>query len=272
MARQTRAGILTNDQNGVFQRLIIQGFRDVASARGLATTVREVTHDSAASALFDDSLDGALVIANAVPDSLLAEYYTQGRPLSLVSHLVPRAPIPSLMFNSAQGIRLLFQHLAVTCGRSRLVYVGGIPGQSDAALREAAFRREMLRHNLIQPEHHFLRGEFDPDAAAAALRAFLRAGHTCDGLIAADYVMAIAAVRELRAHGMRVPDDVSVVGFGDAPAAEQAGLTTVAANVRELGQRAANQLIGQMSGLAMRGVTTLSVALVTRQTCGCPGA
>lgn len=272
MAQQQRVGIITNDQTGVFQRLIIRGFEDVAGPQGFPITVCDVTHSTAAQTLAEQAFSGVLVIANAAPDSVLVDLYEQGRPLSLVSHRVARAPIPSVMFNSAQGIRLLFDHLVTKCQRSRLVFVGGIPEQSDAILRETAFRRELLRHQLTLPEQHFLRGDFSPEAAVAALRAFLRAGHVCDGIIAADYMMAIAIARDLREQGIGVPEAVSVVGFGDAPAADQAGLTTVAANVRELGQRAANQLIGQMKGLTMRGVTTLSVELVIRRTCGCPVA
>lgn len=268
MPQPQRIGIITNDQTGVFQHLIIQGFKDVADSQAYRIDVREVTHATAAYTLTDEAFSSVLVIANAVPDDVLVGLYLQGRPLSLVSHQVPHVPIPSVMFNSAQGIRLLFEHLVNGCGRSRLVFVGGIPEQTDSVLRETAFRRELLRHNLNLPQTHFLRGDFSPEVAVAALRAFLDAGSRCDGIIAADYMMAIAIIDDLGAQGIQVPGQISVVGFGDAPAAEQAGLTTVAANVRELGRRAAHQLIGQMQGLTMRGVTTLSVELMIRETCG----
>jgi LacI family transcriptional regulator len=266
MAQRQRVGIITNDHSGVFQRLIIQGFGDIAAPQGFACEVRDVTHATAAQTLAEEAFSGVLVIANAVPDTVLIDLYAQGRPLSLVSHQVRQEPIPSVMFNSAQGIRLLFEYVVVNCQRSQLVFVGGIAGQSDAAQREAAFRQELLRYNISVPEDHFLCGDFWPEKAVAALRAFLDAGHTCDGIIAADYMMAAAVVRALRDWGISVPQQVSVVGFGDAPDAERAGVTTVAANVRELGQRAAYQLISQMKGLTMRGVTTLSVELVIRET------
>ncbi len=69
----------------------------------------------------------------------------------------------------------------------------------------------------------------------------------------------------IRASGRRIPLDVAVVGFGDAPEAAQAGLTTVAADVSELGRRAARQLIGQIAGLRIRGLTLLSTALIERE-------
>lgn len=266
VAQQQRIGIVTNDQTGVFQRLIIQGLRDVARPQGFPLTTRDVTHATAAQVLADEAFSGVLVIANAVPDAALVDLYNRGIPLSLVSHQVQQEPIPGVMFNNAQGLRLLVEHLVTACQRTRLVFIGGVAGQFDPTLREAAFRRELLRHRLDLPDAHFLRGDFQPAAAAAELRVFLDAGHTCDGVVAADYMMAIAAVEVLRAAGLSVPEQVSVVGFGDAPAAQQAGITTVAANVRELGQRAAHQLISQMKGLTIRGMTTLSVELVVRQT------
>ena len=62
---------------------------------------------------------------------------------------------------------------------------------------------------------------------------------------------------------------MSVVGFGDAPEAETAGLTTVAADIVEQGRRAARQLISQQQGTRITGVTVLSVRLMIRETCGC---
>jgi LacI family transcriptional regulator len=252
-------GIITNDPHEVFQRLILEGARGVS----------EVSADLASlSAVEAWSVDGALVIANAAPDDVLLNWHRRGLPLSLVSHHVHGAQIPSVGFNNAQGIGLLMRRLIVECGRRRPLFVRGIEAQSDAQEREAAFRRELLRCTLTVPEAHFLRGEFVPEIAAESLRAFLRASSDFDSVVAADYRMAEAVAAVLREQGARVPEDVSVVGFGDAPDAERAGITTVAADVRELGRCAVQQLISQINGATIHGVTTLRVQLVIRQTCG----
>jgi DNA-binding LacI/PurR family transcriptional regulator len=172
------------------------------------------------------------------------------------------------MFNNAQGIKLLVRHLVEGCGRRRLVYMGGVPQRFDAAQREMGFRDELARRRLTIPDRYFLHGNFSPDAAIQSMANFVAAGHPFDGVLAADYVIAEAAVATLRGMGVRVPHDVSVVGFGDAPDAERAGITTVAADVRELGRRAARQLLSQIDGLKIRGVTTLNLDLVIRKSCG----
>ncbi len=78
-------------------------------------------------------------------------------------------------------------------------------------------------------------------------------------------MMALGVIARLRQQ-QRVPQDVSVVGFGDGPEARAAKLTTVAADVEELGRRAAKQVVHQMKGGKISGVTTLSVRLIERNT------
>jgi DNA-binding LacI/PurR family transcriptional regulator len=214
-------------------------------------------------------LEGMMVIANAAADQLLCELHESRMPISLVSHRIPGTSIPVVMSNNAQGIAELVKHLVVNCGRRELAFLRGLTDQNDAREREAAFRRELLRYSLRVPESRFVRGEFSAEVAAEAIGELIQRGERFDGLIVSDYVMAIAAVKILRAAGISVPEDVSVVGFGDAPEAEAAGLTTVAAAITELGMCAARQLIAQINGLRISGMTTLSVRLAIRETCGC---
>jgi LacI family transcriptional regulator len=126
-----------------------------------------------------------------------------------------------------------------------------------------------MRYNITLPDSHFLRGDFSAPVAAASVQQLIDGGADFDAIISADYVMGIAAVEVLGRNGRRVPEDVSVVGFGDAPEAEAAGLTTVAADIVEQGRRAARQLISQDQGMRITGVTVLSVRLMVRETCGC---
>jgi len=78
--------------------------------------------------------------------------------------------------------------------------------------------------------------------------------------------MAIAALETLSAHGYRVPEEIAVVGFGDGAEAQAVGLTTVAADIVSLGQQGARQLLGQIDGLHIEGITMMSTHLVVRST------
>ncbi len=253
----------------LFQHAVITGVAATAAQHGYEVVVkaqdaqrREIGHIDL------NSLAGVLVIANAVSDVEIQKIYVSGLPVSLICHQLPDTRIPVVMSNNVQGIAELVSHLVTRCHRRRLVFIRGLMAQNDGWQRDAAFRQEVLRHGLKVPDEHFLNGEFSAPVAAQAIRQLITRRDHFDGIVASDYVMAMAAVEELCAAGIKVPQDVSVVGFGDGPEAELAGLTTVAASIAELGVCATRQLISQIEGLRISGVTMLNVRLIVRDTCG----
>jgi DNA-binding LacI/PurR family transcriptional regulator len=179
---------------------------------------------------------------------------------------VPGLPVPAVAPNNTQGIAILVEHLVVHCGRRRLVFIQGDMDQNDGIQRASAFGQELMRYNLSIPPEFVLRGDFIPSVAAESLARLIERTTDFDGIVASDYLMALAAIEVLTGAGLRVPEDVAVVGFGSGPEADAAGLTNVAADVQELGRRAARQLIGQVEGLRIRGLTLLNAELVERST------
>jgi DNA-binding LacI/PurR family transcriptional regulator len=258
-------GVITNTTQNIFQRNVIHGIRDIVARRGYELAVQALDEQSGD---FEwKGMRGVFVIANILSDEQLKAIYSSGTPLSLVSHQVMGLPIPALTANNIEGISQLVAYMVETCKRREFVFIRGDMQQNDAIQREDAFRRELMRYNLPIREEFFIRGDFIAQVAAESLTDLLNIRRDFDAIIAADYLMAVAALDVLAKAGIRVPEDVSVVGFGDGQEAEAVGLTTVAADVVELGRRAARQLIGQIEGLRIRGLTLLSTELVIRQTC-----
>ena len=258
--------IFTNFPTAVFQRDVIAGAREICDSRGYTVEVVEISEPLNLLIRVDKLPAGGLVITGVLPDSTLQMLHEHGMPLSLVSHQIAGGHIPAVMPNNRQGIAMLMEHLVVQHGRRKPVFIQGYATQTDGIQRLTAFQQEVMRYNLKVPPEFYLPGEFTPEIAAASMEAFLDTDPDFDAVVAADYLMAEAAMRVIKARGRRVPEDVAVVGFGDAPEAAQAGLTTVAADVKELGRRAARQLIGQIEGLRIRGLTLLSTELIERET------
>lgn len=265
-------GIITNTLEGVFQREIVAGVREVAVSHDYSVLVDEVapTGEPRPVTLDINALAGVVVIANVLPDTHLTAMHERGIPMTLVSHQVAGVMIPSVMTDNTGGIAALVNHLVTVCGRRRFVFIRGRADQRDGIVRERTFRLEMMRHFIDMPEQNFIVGDFDvPTVQRSMAQLLSEQPIRFDAIVAADYLMAEAAMDALRAAGLRVPQDVSVVGFGDAPEAERAGITTVAADVREIGRRCARQLLGQINGLSIRGVTFLATELIVRASC-CP--
>jgi LacI family transcriptional regulator len=260
--------VVTNDPHEVFQRSVIAGADDIATARGFVLRVIRVRVPVKAADFLHELGDaaGALVIANVLPDALLSAMLAAGIPTALISHRAEGLPIPAVAHDNVQGVALLMEHLVMECGRTQPLFVRGDPSQNDGVQRETAFRQEIMRYDLNLTEDRLLPGDFVPATAVSSLRGFLARGEPFDAVIAADYLMALAVLEVLRASEFKIPSDVTVVGFGDGPEAAAAGLTTVAADVVELGRRGARQLIGQLEGLTIQGLTLLSTNLVKRRT------
>lgn len=255
-------GLITNIADHVFQRSVIAGMREVASKDGVAVKINALS----TSPLDWRDMDAIIVIANVCTDAQIEAMHASGRPVTLVSHHIPHLPIPSLAANNDEGVHQLVRHLVEDCGRRDIVFIRGDMTQADGIEREAAIRREMMRFSLPIHDEFFIRGDFDPDVARESLAALLqRSPLAYDAVIAADYLMAVAALDALAAD-VAVPERVSVVGFGDGIEAQAAGLTTVAADVVEIGRRAARQALGQLNGLRIVGQTLFSTQLLVRKT------
>ena len=113
----------------------------------------------------------------------------------------------------------------------------------DVDIRELVeFKLSTLGHDVVAVSD-----------GAAAIDAMLQSGQTFDAVFAANDMMANGALQALHRAGVRVPDEVAVVGFDDIPLARHIGLTTVQVRIAELGERAMCRLISVLKGEAEPG-------------------
>ncbi|MGJ3239787.1 MAG: LacI family DNA-binding transcriptional regulator [Anaerolineae bacterium] len=259
-------GIITNNERHIFQRDIIQGVTDIMhySHTVEVDSIAEDPHNPRPIQLDMDALDGVLVIANVLSRQQLQALIDSGKPVTLVSHREPRLPIAAVIQNNVEGMLTLVDHVVRDRQRRQIVFIRGDMNQHDGIQRDQVFQQGLMRYDLMTPDHYQLNGAFDPVTAANAMYDFIERGDPFDAVIAADYMMGCAVLDVLRAMGVRMPENVSVVAFGDSPDAQQMGLTVVGSDVVEIGRRAARQLLGQIDGMQMQGVTWLNTELIVR--------
>jgi LacI family transcriptional regulator len=263
-------GIITNNQTSVFQRDVIAGVEQALQQHDytvLVDAIEEHSENGLITTLRISDMDGLLVIANALNDADLQTLYDTGKPITLVSHWVNQLPISAIVQNNIEGIKHLVDYLIEDCGRREIVFIMGDMNQHDGIERERIFQQSMMRHDLLVPPSHMLHGDFEAQIAAESLTDFIKQSPSFDAVVAADFLMGVAALNVLAEESIHVPDDVCVVGFGDGPEAEAAGLTTVGADIIEMGRRAARQLLVQMDGKRFSGVTWLNTELIERSSC-----
>ncbi|MFF5701165.1 LacI family DNA-binding transcriptional regulator [Streptomyces sp. NPDC012794] len=145
------------------------------------------------------------------------------------------------------GARLAAEHFART-GRRRPVMITGQVDTRAAVAREQGFTDGLTLSGLpllgVEP------GQFTEEGGSQAMERLLRAHPDADAVFAASDAMAIGALRTLREQGLRVPEDVAVIGFNDLASARHTSppLTTVHQPVRALGQEMARMLVRAIEG------------------------
>ncbi|MFC1436543.1 LacI family DNA-binding transcriptional regulator [Streptacidiphilus sp. N1-3] len=145
------------------------------------------------------------------------------------------------------GARLAVEHL-VRGGRRRIAMITGQTDTRVSVARQLGYSEGLTLAGL--PTLTVEAGDFTEEGGAVAMERLLSAHPDLDAVFAASDSMAIGALRVLRQHGRRTPEDVAVVGFNDLASARYSTppLTTVHQPVRALGQEMARMLVAAIEG------------------------
>ncbi|QBI18113.1 LacI family transcriptional regulator [Egibacter rhizosphaerae] len=192
-------------------------------------------------------VDGALLTSLHGDDPLPWRLHDAGIP-TVIGGRAPRGlPISSVDADNRGGARTAVRHL-VELGRRRIATVTG-PRDMPAGLdRLEGYRDALAEAELAASTDLIVEGDFTREGGAEATARLLDRRTDVDALFAASDLAALGALRSLHAAGIRVPDDVALVGFDDselAPSAEPP-LTTVHQPIEELGRQATALLLGAL--------------------------
>lgn len=202
--------------------------------------------------------DGVLLCSPRMPAADLAAIAADDRPVLLVNR--EGADLPSVVVDNRDGVRQAVRHLHAL-GHRRVAYAGGPTGSwSDAR------RRDGLAALDVDVEVVDL-GAHAPVFAGGVGAADLALASGATAVLTHNDLMALGVLDRLRARGVRVPQDLSVVGFDDAPVATLVtpALTTVAVPLARLGRTAVDLLLAPQDDVPH---AVLPVELVVRGTTG----
>lgn len=171
--------------------------------------------------------DGVILIGQSSEHAAINEAARTGIPLAAWGTQMPAQKYPVVGSDNRLGGVLGTEHM-IRHGRRRIAFLGDerLP---EVAHRHAGYRQALRAAGLRTHPELQVRTPFAAEDAYASVRAMIDRGAECDGVMAASDVIAISAIRALTESGLRVPQDVSVVGFDDILLAEHAHppLTTV---------------------------------------------
>jgi len=218
--------------------------------------------------------DGLLVFADSLSDESLEGLYTIGFPLVLIHRSSPKTVnIPSVTVENKAATHKLVEHLIKVHNRRRILFTRGPVHQEDSYWREIGYRSALETNGIAFDQNLILQGDFERDIANKSMHDFLSNSNHADfdAVFAGDDEAAIGVISALNDHGVRVPDDMPVVGFDDMrfSAYLTPPLTTVSAPTEEIGRIAAEQLFSLFDKQFPKSITLLPTELIIRRSCGC---
>jgi DNA-binding LacI/PurR family transcriptional regulator len=231
-----------------------------ASAEPLLATLPSTGH-----------LDGLIVLSLQLQPATAERLRERGCPTVLLDTDTGSGELPSVVVDDEAGGRLVARHLA-ELGHGRLAFLGEaqrVPGRDSPARRRlTGFRAGLADHGLELPDAAV--GEAAPrgrPAVAEAIR-LLSSPDRPTAVFASDDLLAAGVLRAAAGLRIRLPDELSVVGFDDGDLAETIGLTTVRQPLEASGELAVRLLRDRLAGEDEVGRTVLRVRLTLRSTTG----
>jgi DNA-binding LacI/PurR family transcriptional regulator len=190
-------------------------------------------------------------------------------PCVIVGRRLRNANIDYVMTDDGYGAELAVRHL-VELGHEHIAHVDGGKG-AGAAPRRTGYLKAMEQAGLAR-RARVLRGEFAEDAGAAAADDLLRSGDLPTAVFAANDLVALGLIDRLDRDGVRVPEDVSVVGFDNTfvAALSHIRLTTIDQPRQEMGREALQLVLERADGRTKGATRTHVPELVRRSTTGPP--
>jgi LacI family transcriptional regulator, galactose operon repressor len=246
---------------------ILHGVADAVYEHRLRVMLSPTRHEHAREVALLNELrettDGAVLVLPEESSEELLAVLSDDYPLVVVDPLVPLdARIPSVAAANASGAEQAVQHL-LELGHRRIAAITGPPGWVATEERRRAYRGALAAAGIPFEPSLELEADFDFDPGAQAAAALLELDRPPTAIFAFSDMIAIGAVRAARSLGIRIPDELSIVGFDDsayAPVVHPA-LTTVRQPLAEMGATAVDLLVRLMRH---ESVDTLHLEAFTR--------
>ena len=210
-------------------------------------------------------MDGAVVVTPTSLDAAMSVPVVAVDP-----HYGPNW-LPRIDCDSFGGTKLAVAHL-IALGHRRIAFLGGRQELDSSRSRESGFR-EAMRLEGIPVEDDLVRySRYDPDIALTMVGSFLSLPEPPTAIIAANDATALVAMAAARDRGLSIPDDISIVGFGDIPDASlcEPQLTTVRQPLQAMGEAAMTMLLAILDGREHEQHIRMSTEIIVRATTAPP--
>jgi len=251
--RTLSIGVVTQAIDSPFYGVALRGIEDTLDKAGYSPLFVSGHWNAVEEARCIDMLrarrvDGIIVLDGRMSDSGLRAC-AKALPLVVTGRTLKAPNLFSLQFDNFEGARQATEHL-LGLGHQRIAFIAGDAGHPDALERERGYRAALEAAGQPFDPALVVPGLFHEEGGLAATERLMEARRRFTAIFAANDQMAVGACLALHRQGLRVPQDVSIVGFDDLLASRHTmpPMTTVHQPAYEMGQLAAQAMLQMLQG------------------------
>ena len=218
--RSRLIGVIISDITNPFFPELIQRFEEEAIESNYEILIGSTAHDSRRMEICIDrvlqrKVEGVAVMTFGIEEPLLERLASQNIPLVFIDVAPKGRAISAITVDYGAGIREGVHHL-VSLGHQRLAFIAGPKGLHSAECRKAAFLGAIKEFKIKIPKSHLYHGDHTLEGGMAAMRSILRSSDPIPtAVMCSNDMTAIGVMHAAYEAKLRIPEDISVIGFDD---------------------------------------------------------
>ena len=247
-------GLIVSEITNPFFPELIQGFEDIAVEHGYEILVSSTNYDPKRMShcirrMLERKVEGVAVMTFGIEEPPLEQLAKRKVPLVFIDVAPERPGISLLKVDYQHGIRQGVQHLA-GLGHRDIAFITGPAKLHSAQSRTAAFSKSLKECGILPNPAWIIEGDHTLEGGITAMEQLLSLSPTPTAVMCSNDMTAIGVLHKLYRAGLRVPDDLSVIGFDDIHIAEVTipPLTTIQMSRYELARAAFTALCTHVEG------------------------
>lgn len=220
------------------------------------------SHEQYYISLLNNSLtDGVLIVASETVE------FTSDSPIVAVDPHVVNPNYPSIQGTNYQGAMDAVNYL-INLGHRRIAFIGGRQGVGSAVFRFLGYRDALANAHIPADDALIVYGDFTAETGHLCARKLLAMGNPPTAIFTANDQSAIGVYQAAEELGLKIPEDLSVIGFDNISEAKYLGLTTIDQSLAEMGTLAVQMLIKQINHEPLVSqIHEIPTKLVIRNSC-----
>ena len=265
-------GLIISDITNPFFPELVKGFDDVAIQHGQEVIIANTDYDAKRTELsvlrmLGRKVDGVAIMTSEMDAHLIHRLKAKGIPMVFLDTGTPGPGISNISIDYGAGVDQAVRHL-VSLGHKNIAFISGPMHLGSAQARYNAFYESLKRHSIKPNAKLIEQGNHHIDGGGMAMERLLQQPVRPTAVIASNDLTAIGAIGALHEHKIRVPAEISVIGFDDIEmsAFTHPPLTTVRLSRTEIATRAFHALFSTLQNTSAIGAQyTLHPELIMRK-------